>query len=122
SGDSYECIRRFLDELDRYWLPSDLDAGTVGDRERRGIAMPAAFLLPFNMLAQLVEALPPGTYSVGSALAKLHDQEFRDRAPGLLRHPELFAELERNRQRHERGEKLVPLNEPRNTVMWIQAS
>ena len=122
-GDSYESIRLMLDDLDRYWLPSDLDSETVSQRERQGVRPPAVFLVPVEMLSGIIQALPLGTYSLGAALAKPHDAEFRSRAPELLqRSASLLAEFQRQRQLRQRGENLVPLKDPKFSVSWIQTS
>ena len=83
-GDSYESIRLMLDDLDRYWLPSDLDSETVSQRERQGVRPPAVFLVPVEMLSGIIQALPLGTYSLGAALAKLHDADFVAELPNCF--------------------------------------
>jgi hypothetical protein len=122
SGESYERIRGMLDELGPHCLPVDLDLATVERKLQRGIPPPACYLVPMDMLAHIVRAMPDGQFRFGTALQELHDEDFRERAPGLLRRPTMLRDLNNYRARHERGEKMLPLPKPKYSLRWVELS
>jgi hypothetical protein len=122
SGDSYANICGLLDELGPHCIPADLDAATVEERQQRGVPPPGAFLVIPEMLGPLVRAMPPGQVKFGTALQALQDADYRERAPGLLRHPEMLRDLELYRARARRGEKMLPLPKPKYSLRWIEIS
>ena len=125
SGPSYGRVRDLLNDAGPCWLPSDPDPATAHERERRGILAPAAFLPPIELIVELFRASPAGTFDLGAALDRLHDNEFRSRAPELLHRSgrsEILTMLAANRRRHAAGEKLPPLRLPPRSIPWIEAS
>src|SRR3989442_2239301 len=122
SGESYANICDLLDELGPHCIPADLDPATVVDRELHGVPPPAVFLVILEMLGLLVRAMPPGQVEFGSALRALQDADYRERAPELLRHPEMLRDLELYRRRARSGEKMLPLPKPKYSLRLIEIS
>lgn len=122
SGESYANICGLLDELGPHCIPVDVDLSTVEERQRRGLLPPAVFLVVPKMLAMLVGRITPGQVRFGTALQTLQDAEYRERAPELLRHPEMLRDLGLYRERARRGEKMEPLPKPKYSLRWIEIS
>jgi hypothetical protein len=122
SGDSYANICGMLDELGPHCIPADLDPATVEDRQRHGVAPVGCFLVIPEMLGQLVGAMPPRQVKFGTAMQALQDADYRERAAGLLRHPELLRDLELIRARGRRGNKMLPLPKSKYSLRWIEIS
>lgn len=122
SGDSYDCIRELLDAMGPYWLLSDPDPKTVQEREDGGVLPPETFLVPLDILAFVFKKLPEGTFRLGSALATLQDEEFREKARTMLAPPsgsELRQVIQRARERYQSGEIMEPQALPKGSPMWI---
>jgi len=122
SGESYANICSLLDELGPHCIPADMDPATVEGRERHGIPPPGSFLVIPEILALLVRAMPQGQVRFGGALQALQDGEYRERAPELLRHPEMLRDLELYRRRARSGERMLPLPKPKYSLRWIEIS
>src|SRR5262249_36121260 len=100
-----------------------LDLATVEQRASGGALPPLVFLVVPEMLAILVKVMrEQGQVRFGSALQHLQDDEYRERAPGLLRHPDMLRQLELYRARARRGEKMLPLPKPKYSLRWIEIS
>jgi len=124
TGPSYEKIRDMLDGLGQYWVPSDIDPARALAKEIHEHAYPPkVFFPPLSIFGHIFRALPEGTFSLGTALEKIHDADFRSRAPSVLgNRPGFLKTLRENRARHLAGEKLVPLTAPPHTLPWIELS
>jgi hypothetical protein len=123
SGPSYERIRDLLDDLGPYWLPSDPDPGMVLAREQQGDVAPKSFFVPLDIFGPIFRQMPAGTFNLGAALEKLHDAQFRARAPDVLgNRPGFLKMLRGNRARHLAGEKFLPLDLPPHSIPWIEGS
>ena len=123
TGPSYERIRDLLDDLGHFWLPSDPDPNTVHVRELQGDVAPKSFFVPLDIFGPIFRQMPAGTFSLGAALEKIHDAEFRARAPDVLgKRPGFLRALREIRERHLAGENLMPLNLPPHTLPWIEAN
>src|SRR2546425_9475297 len=123
SGPSYERIRDLLDDLGPYWLPSDPDPNTVLVREMQGDVAPKSFFVPLDIFGPIFRQMPAGTFSLGAALEKIHDAEFRARAPDVLgKRPGFLKMLRDSRARYLAGEKFMPLTLPPHSLPWIENS
>jgi hypothetical protein len=122
SGKSYADIRALLDDLEPYWVISDLDPRTAQAREDRGILPPASFLAPVELLGILFKNMPAATFRLGSALEGLQDDNFREQATSLLEPWDVIEHFEQARSRYRRGEAMVSPPAPRFRPMWIHAS
>jgi len=121
-GRSYDQLRALLDALGPYWVPSDIDPDRVLRNELSGSVMPKSFFPPLDVFGHIFRALPEGTFSLGTALDKLHDADFRNRAPGVLGgRPGFLKLLRESREAFRSGSKLPPNNLPPHTLPWIQA-
>lgn len=121
SGDSYERIRDFLDQLGPYWLLSDFDPARVEAKESRGELAPASFFVPLAIFGHVFRELPSGTFRLGTALERLHDADFRERGPSVLNRAGLLGKLQELRASYRAGEKFLPVTAPKHTLSWIQA-
>jgi hypothetical protein len=122
-GKSYDDIRRMLDSLGPYWVPSDVDPARVEANEAAGAVMPKTFFPPLAIFGHIFRALPEGTFSLGAALEKIHDADFRQRAPDVLGgRPGFLRMLREHRERHLAGDKLLPMRYAAHTLPWIQQS
>ncbi len=120
SGESYVMMRDLLDAVEPYWLLSDPDAGTAHAKELRGLLPPETFLVPLNVFGVIYKSLPEGTLRLGSALETLQDEEFRERARGLLERPApLRRQLAAARKRRQKGEIWKGSRFPKGTPLWI---
>ena len=123
SGPSYERIRDMLDDLGPYWLPSDPDPATVLAREMQGDIAPQSFFVPLEIFGHIFRAMPPGTVSLGTALEKIHDADFRERAPDVLgKRPDFLRTLRAQRDLHLAGAKPLPITHPEHSLPWIELS
>src|SRR5689334_11094601 len=120
SGRSYELIRQLLDGLGPYWVPSDVDPGRVDYREKHRAVMPKSFFPPLNVFGHIFRAFPKGTFSLGTAMDVIHDQDFRTRAPEVLNRTGFFRFLCEARDRHRRGIPFPPSTEKEHSLAWIQ--
>jgi len=120
SGRSYEMIRDMLDGLGPFWVPSDVDPGRVEYREKRGAVMPKSFFPPLNIFGHIFRALPKGTFSLGTALDAIHDQDFRTRAPEVLNRTGFFRFLCDAREHCRAGMPFPPSTAPEHSLEWIQ--
>ena len=122
SGRSYDQIRTMLDALGPYWVPSDVDPGRVDYNEKRGAVMPKSFFPPLNVFGDMFRAFPKGTFSLGTALDIIHDQNFRIRVPQVLNRTGFFKFLCDARAHHLAGGAFLPISAPERSLQWIQES
>lgn len=122
-GQSYDEIRKMLDALGPYWVPSDIDPARVEANEALGAVMPKTFFPPLAIFGHIFRALPAETFSLGTALETIHDADFRQRAPDVLTgRPGFLKMLRELRARHSAGEKMLPMQCAAHTLPWIQQS
>jgi len=120
TGQSYDLIRNMLDGLGPYWVPSDVDPGRVDQMAKRGAVMPKSFFPPLKVFGHIFRAFPKGTFSLGTALDSIHDDDFRTRAPEVLNRSGFFKFLCDARAHCLAGGVFPPSTAQEHSLEWIQ--